>query len=212
MRPVWLLQAIMQSKQCVHPPALCQFEWIGWRACRCMESLGMWEDVLSIVDDEIGGDEGRLFVRDESWDGSQYIRCHLLIHFTRDDFMQAKQALLNPVCVSAYLAVRLSGYLPVFYLAACLSVCLSAFCLSAYLPSCLPVCLFDYCLAACLPICLSAYLPICLSAYLPVCICTYLPECLPMHSFRWTAEQAMTCSLLSCSLHSTSVRRCCAMR
>ena len=36
----------------------------------------MWEDVLSIVDDETGNDEGRLFVQDDSWDGSQYIRCH----------------------------------------------------------------------------------------------------------------------------------------
>ncbi|KAL3131372.1 hypothetical protein ABBQ38_007687 [Trebouxia sp. C0009 RCD-2024] len=41
---------------------------------RCMESLGMWEDVLSIVDDETGNDEGRLFVQDDAWDGSQYIR------------------------------------------------------------------------------------------------------------------------------------------
>lgn len=38
----------------------------------------MWEDVLSIVDDETGNDQGRLFVQDDSWDGSQYIRCHSL--------------------------------------------------------------------------------------------------------------------------------------
>ena len=41
---------------------------------RCMESLGMWEDVLSILDDETGNDEGRLFVQDDNWDGSQYLR------------------------------------------------------------------------------------------------------------------------------------------
>ena len=34
----------------------------------------MWEDVLSIVDDETGNDESRLFVQDNAWDGSQYIR------------------------------------------------------------------------------------------------------------------------------------------
>ena len=45
---------------------------------RCMESLGMWEDVLSIVDDETGNDEGRLFVQDDNWDGSQYLRYRLL--------------------------------------------------------------------------------------------------------------------------------------
>lgn len=42
---------------------------------RCMESLGMWEDVLSIVDDETASDEGRLFVQEDNWDGSQYLRC-----------------------------------------------------------------------------------------------------------------------------------------
>lgn len=41
---------------------------------RCMEALGMWEDVLNIVDDETGNDESRLFLQDETWDGSQYIR------------------------------------------------------------------------------------------------------------------------------------------
>ena len=41
---------------------------------RCMESLGMWEDVLSIVDDETGNDESRLFVQDDNWDGGQYLR------------------------------------------------------------------------------------------------------------------------------------------
>lgn len=44
-------------------------------ACRCMQSLGMWEDMLGIVDNETGNKEGRLFVRDDDWDGSQYIRC-----------------------------------------------------------------------------------------------------------------------------------------
>ena len=39
-----------------------------------MEALGMWEDVLNIVDDETGNDERRLFLQDETWDGSQYIR------------------------------------------------------------------------------------------------------------------------------------------
>ncbi len=39
-----------------------------------MEVLGVWEDVLNIVDDETGNDESRLFVQDDSWDGSQYIR------------------------------------------------------------------------------------------------------------------------------------------
>ncbi len=34
----------------------------------------MWEDVLNIVDDETGNDERRLFLQDETWDGSQYIR------------------------------------------------------------------------------------------------------------------------------------------
>ena len=34
----------------------------------------MWEDVLSIVDDETGNDEARLFVQDDNWDGSQYLR------------------------------------------------------------------------------------------------------------------------------------------
>ena len=37
----------------------------------------MWEDVLTIVDDETGQDEGRLFVQDETWDGSLFIRCAL---------------------------------------------------------------------------------------------------------------------------------------
>ena len=41
---------------------------------RCMEALGMWEDVLSIVDDETGADESRLFVQETDWDGTQYIR------------------------------------------------------------------------------------------------------------------------------------------
>ena len=39
-----------------------------------MEALGMWEDVLNIVDDETGNDERRLFLQDETWDGTQYIR------------------------------------------------------------------------------------------------------------------------------------------
>lgn len=43
-----------------------------------MESLGMWEDVLSIVDDETGNDKSRLFVQDDNWDGGQYLRYHLL--------------------------------------------------------------------------------------------------------------------------------------
>ena len=34
----------------------------------------MWEDVLNIVDDETGNDERRLFLQDETWDGSQFIR------------------------------------------------------------------------------------------------------------------------------------------
>lgn len=38
----------------------------------------MWEDVLSIVDDETSNNEGRLFVQEDSWDGSQYIRWALL--------------------------------------------------------------------------------------------------------------------------------------
>ena len=46
---------------------------------RCMESLGMWEDVLSIVDDETGNDEGRLFVQDDNWDGSQYLRYRFVV-------------------------------------------------------------------------------------------------------------------------------------
>ncbi|DBA87788.1 TPA: hypothetical protein ACH3X1_004785 [Trebouxia sp. C0004] len=41
---------------------------------RCMEALGMWEDVLNIVNDETGNDDSRLFLQDETWDGSQYIR------------------------------------------------------------------------------------------------------------------------------------------
>ena len=42
----------------------------------------MWEDVLNIVDDETGNDERRLFLQDESWDGSQFIRSafHHAIH------------------------------------------------------------------------------------------------------------------------------------
>lgn len=39
-----------------------------------MEALGMWDDVLSIVDDETGRDESRLFVQDATWNGTQYIR------------------------------------------------------------------------------------------------------------------------------------------
>ena len=50
---------------------------------RCMESLGMWEDVLSVVDDEISNDEGRLFKQDSTWDGSQYIRYHMLCSVTK---------------------------------------------------------------------------------------------------------------------------------
>lgn len=38
----------------------------------------MWEDVLSIVDDETGNDQGRLFVQDDNWDGSQYLRYRFL--------------------------------------------------------------------------------------------------------------------------------------
>ena len=34
----------------------------------------MWEDVLNIVDDETSNDVSRLFVQDDAWDGSQYIR------------------------------------------------------------------------------------------------------------------------------------------
>ena len=43
-----------------------------------MESLGMWEDMLSIVDSETGDNERRLFVQDDAWDGYQYIRCRSL--------------------------------------------------------------------------------------------------------------------------------------
>ena len=39
-----------------------------------MEALGMWEDVLSIVDDEIDNDDSRLFVQESAWNGTQYIR------------------------------------------------------------------------------------------------------------------------------------------
>ena len=39
----------------------------------------MWEDVLSIVDNEIGEDESRLFVQDTDWDGTQYIRLIIVI-------------------------------------------------------------------------------------------------------------------------------------
>ena len=44
----------------------------------------MWEDVLNIVDDETSNDVSRLFVQDDAWDGSQYIRynpccpCHTI--------------------------------------------------------------------------------------------------------------------------------------
>ena len=34
----------------------------------------MWEDVVSIVDSEIEGDESRLFLQEPNWDGTQYIR------------------------------------------------------------------------------------------------------------------------------------------
>lgn len=34
----------------------------------------MWEDVLSVVDSEIDGDESRLFLQEPNWDGTQYIR------------------------------------------------------------------------------------------------------------------------------------------
>lgn len=39
-----------------------------------MAALGMWEDMLSVVDNDIDGDESRLFVQEDNWDGSQYIR------------------------------------------------------------------------------------------------------------------------------------------
>ena len=39
-----------------------------------MAALGMWEDLLSIVDSETGSDDARLFVQEANWDGSQYIR------------------------------------------------------------------------------------------------------------------------------------------
>ena len=38
----------------------------------------MWEDVLTIMDDETGNDEGRLFVQDDNWDGGQYLRYRFL--------------------------------------------------------------------------------------------------------------------------------------
>ena len=34
----------------------------------------MWEDVLEFVDNETGGDDSRLFVQEDAWEGSQYIR------------------------------------------------------------------------------------------------------------------------------------------
>ena len=34
----------------------------------------MWEDVLAFVDNETNGDDSRLFVQEDAWDGSQYIR------------------------------------------------------------------------------------------------------------------------------------------
>ena len=34
----------------------------------------MWEDVLSVVDSEIEGDESRLFLQESGWNGTQSIR------------------------------------------------------------------------------------------------------------------------------------------
>lgn len=34
----------------------------------------MWEEVLTVVNSETGGDDARLFVQEENWDGTQYLR------------------------------------------------------------------------------------------------------------------------------------------
>ena len=58
----------------------------------------MWEDVLNIVDDETGNDERRLFLQDETWDGSQYIRS-AFHHALHQDLRSISHA-LHPSCPS----------------------------------------------------------------------------------------------------------------
>lgn len=40
-----------------------------------MEALGMWGDMLNVVDSETNEHDARLFVQEDNWDGTQYIRC-----------------------------------------------------------------------------------------------------------------------------------------
>lgn len=34
----------------------------------------MWEEVLTVVNSETSGDDARLFVQEDNWDGTQYLR------------------------------------------------------------------------------------------------------------------------------------------
>ena len=45
---------------------------------RVMEEMGAWNNVLEVVTGELEGLDDRLFVKDEAFDGHQFIRWDLL--------------------------------------------------------------------------------------------------------------------------------------